>query len=154
MMHLNSDGAYPCPVCRWGQIKALPLMDAFSCDFCNYIFTINYEQQQLVLPSRQPALIWNWNGKKWVGAHLEGVEFGWSYILAAIALVGLPTTLIGLTLYTFPTTPDTPLSWFPYVWAGLTFLLHLGIVLWLMVEFYEFPLRAYLRRAFSRRFSS
>jgi len=40
-------GVYPCPVCRLGQLKALPTMDAIACDFCRHIFTVNLEKQQL-----------------------------------------------------------------------------------------------------------
>lgn len=138
-------GVYPCPVCRLGQLKALPLMDAMACDFCRHIFTVNLEKQQLKMPSRQPPLIWHWNGRNWTGAHLEGVELGWGYWLAAIALVFLPPTLIGLATYSFPPTPGTPLSWLPYVWTGLGFLSHLGIIGWLVIEYYQFPVEAYLR---------
>lgn len=145
MSQLDSDGTYPCPVCHLGRIQALPLMDALACDFCRQIFEVNLEKQQLRMLSRQPALLWYWNGKKWVGGSLEGVELGWGYILAALALVALPTILIGLTIYIFPPTPATPLSWLPYTWAGLTFLSHLGIIGWLAIEFYQFPVGVYLR---------
>jgi hypothetical protein len=142
---LNFDSAYPCPVCRLGQIRNLSLMDAFACDLCNHIFEANLDRQQLKMVARQPPLIWCWNGRHWIEPHLEGMELGWGYILAAIALVALPTTLIGLTLYAFPPTADTPLSWVPYVWAGLTFLSHLGIIVWLVIEIYQFPVGVYLR---------
>lgn len=142
---LNLDSAYPCPVCRLGKIRTMPLMEALACDFCSHIFEANLEKQQLAMVSRQPALIWRWNGKHWVEAHLEGIEFGWGYILAAIVLVALPTALIGLTTYAFPPTPDTPLYWIPYAWVGLTFLSHLGIVVWLMIEIYQLPIGIYLR---------
>ena len=141
----NYQGIYPCPVCRLGQISGMPLMDAMACDFCDQIFTADLEKQQLKMPSRQPPLIWRWNGRIWTGAHLEGVELGWGYWLAALVLVILPPSLIGLTLYTFPPTPGTPLSWLPYVWTGLAFLSHVGIIGWLVVEFYQFPVGAYLR---------
>ncbi len=138
-------GVYPCPVCRLGQLKALPLMDAMACHFCSNIFTANLEKQLLKMPSRQPPLIWHWNGRNWTGAHLEGVELGWGYWLAALALVLIPTTLIGLTIYILPPTPGTPLFWLPYVWTGLAFLSHLAIIGWLVIEFYQFPIAAYLR---------
>lgn len=142
---LNFNSAYPCPVCRLGKIRTMPLMEALACDFCSHIFEANLEKQQILMVSRQPALIWRWNGKRWVEAHLEGIEFGWGYILAAIALVALPTALIGLTTYAFPPIPGTPLYWIPYAWAGLTFLSHLGIVVWLMIEIYQIPIGVYLR---------
>lgn len=145
MTQLNFFGIYPCPVCRWGQLQSMSLMDAFSCDFCQHIFTAEAETQQIKLPSRQPPLVWRWNGKNWVEAHLEGVEWSWGYWLGAIALVVFPPSLIGLTLYAFPPTPGTPLFWLPYVWTFLAFLAHLGIILWLVIEFYQFPVAVYLR---------
>lgn len=138
-------GIYPCPVCRLGHIRAMPFMDALACEFCNQIFTANLERQQLKMPSRQPPLIWHWNGRNWTGAQLEGVELGLGYQLAAIALVALPTTFIGLAAYFFPPTPGTPLFWLPAVWTGLTFLSHLGIIGWLAIEVYQFPVGMYLR---------
>ncbi|MBV8886360.1 MAG: hypothetical protein JO235_20530 [Chroococcidiopsidaceae cyanobacterium CP_BM_RX_35] len=141
----NYQGVYPCPVCRLGQIQALPLMEAMACDFCHHIFTVNLEKQQLQMPSRQPPLTWHWNGRNWTGAQLEGIELGWAYWLAAAALVLLPTTLIGLTVYAFPPTPDTPLSWVPTVWVWFAFVSHLAIIGWLVIEFYQFPIGAYLR---------
>ena len=50
----NYYGAYPCPVCRVGKITHMPMMEAMACDFCHQIFTVNIEQQQLKMPSRQP----------------------------------------------------------------------------------------------------
>lgn len=141
----NYQGVYPCPVCRLGQISGMPLMDAMACELCHHIFTGDLEKQQLKMASRQPPLIWRWNGRNWTGAQLEGMEFGWGYWLAAFALVVLPPTLIGLTLYAFPPIPGTPLFWLPYVWTGLAFLSHMGIIGWLVVEFYQLPVRAYLR---------
>ncbi|PPS41241.1 hypothetical protein [Chroococcidiopsis sp. TS-821] len=145
MNSLNLHDSYPCPVCRLGQIAALPLMDAMACNLCRQIFEVDLEKQQIKMPSRQPALLWNWNGKRWDGARLEGVEFGWGYVFAAIALVLLPPTLIGLVILIHPPTPDTPLAWLPYVWATLGFIAHLAIVGWLAIEFYQFPLGLWFR---------
>lgn len=142
---LDYQGVYPCPVCRLGQIIAISLMDALACDCCNHIFTADLERQVLKMADRQPPLTWRWNGRNWIGAHLEGVQWGWLYWLFALALVVLPTALIGLAAYTFPPTPGSRLSWLPIVWTGLTFLSHLAIVGWLAIEFYQFPVWAYLR---------
>lgn len=144
-LQLNLPGTYPCPVCYMGKISTLPLMDALACDFCQQIFTVNLEKQQLKMPSRQPPLIWRWNGKKWTGAHVEGVELSWGYWLAAVALVVIPTSVIGLSAYNLHPTPGTPLFWVPVIWTGLTFLSHLGIIGWLIIEIYQFPVQAYLR---------
>jgi hypothetical protein len=141
----NYQGDYPCPVCRVGKISHMPLMEAMACDFCQQIFTINVEQQQIKMPSRQPPLIWYWNGLNWTEAQIEGVEFGWGYVIAAVAFVLLPTVLIGIVAYNFPPHPETPLSWIPYFWTILTFLSHLAIIIWLFIEVYQIPIRAYWR---------
>lgn len=141
----NFLGVYPCPVCRLNQLKAMPLMDAMACDCCRHIFIADLERQLLKMVDRHPPLTWRWNGKTWKGVHLEGVELGWTAWIFAIALVVLPTSIIGVAAYTFPPEPGTTLSWLPVAWTGLTFLAHLAIVGWLVTEFYQFPLRIYLR---------
>ena len=142
---LNYQGDYPCPVCRLGKISQMPLMEAMSCDFCQEIFTVNLELQQIKMPSRQPPLVWWWNGYKWNQAQLEGVELGWGYVVAAIAFVILPTTLIAIGAYYFPPDRNLPFSGIPYIWTVLTFLLHLSIIIWILIEVYQIPIGAYLR---------
>ncbi|HLO51116.1 MAG TPA: hypothetical protein VK211_22065 [Kamptonema sp.] len=138
-------GAYPCPVCRWGQISTLPLMEALACDFCQHIFIANVERQVLKMADREPPMTWRWNGRNWIGAHLEGVELGWGYLVAAVGLIFLPPTLLGFAAYYFPPIPGSRLSWFPTAWTGLALVSHLGIVLWLVTEMYQFPVAVYLR---------
>jgi hypothetical protein len=142
---LNFHDDYPCPVCKIGKISHMPLMDAMSCDFCQEIFTVNLELQQIKMPSREPPLVWRWNGCKWSQGQLEGVELGRGYGIAAIGFVILPTTLIGITAYYLPPTPNAPLTWIPYFWTILTFLLHLAIIGWVFIEVYRIPIAAYLR---------
>ncbi|TAF07141.1 MAG: hypothetical protein EAZ77_10675 [Nostocales cyanobacterium] len=142
---LNFQEDYPCPVCRVGKISTMPLMEAMFCDFCQEIFTVNLETQQIKMPSRQPPLVWQWNGVKWNQAQLEGMELGWGYVFAAIAFVIFPTTLIGIGAYYFPPNPHVPLSWVPYIWTFLTFSLHLSIMIWIFIEVYQIPIRAYWR---------
>jgi hypothetical protein len=141
----DTHGVYPCPVCRVGKISHISLMEAMGCDFCHEIFTVNLEQQQIKMPSRQPPLIWRWNGFNWTEAQLEGVELGWGYGLAAITFVLLPTTLIGLVAYYFPPSVNDIVSWLPYIWTILTFLSHLSIIIWIFIEVYQIPVAAYLR---------
>lgn len=141
----NSHDIYPCPVCHLGKISHMPLMEAMSCDFCQQIFTVNLEKQQITMPTRQPPLIWRWNGKKWAEARLEGVELSWFYWVLAAAFVFIPTSLIGVVAYSFHPSPGTRLFWLPYLWTALTFLSHLSIMVWLFLEIYRFPVTAYLR---------
>lgn len=142
---LNYQGIYPCPVCHVGEISTLSLMEAMACQFCHHIFTADLKTQRLQMADKVPPLTWYWNGKSWVGAHIKEVQLSWIYAFAGVALIALPSTLVGLGAYLFPPLPGTPLAWLPTAWVGLTFLAHLAIVSWLVVEFYQFPVFAYLR---------
>ncbi len=143
--YFSIDGVYPCPVCRLGQIKALPLMDAMACDLCRHIFTASMEKQRLFMADRQRSPIWCWNGRTWVGVHASGVELSWGYLLIAVAFVLLLPTLIGLSAYFLLSTPGTSESWLPAVWTGLTFLFHLGIIGYAVVGYYQFSIGTTLR---------
>jgi hypothetical protein len=120
-------------------------METMACDFCQEIFTVNLEQQQIKMPARQPPLVWRWNGFSWAETQLEGVELGWGYGIAAIAFVFFPTILIGIVAFYFPPSLDAPLTWIPYIWTILTFLSHLSIILWIIIEVYQIPVTAYFR---------
>lgn len=142
--NLNLDGIYTCPVCRYGEISALPLMDAFACNFCQHIFTVQMEQQSLKIADTSLPLTWHWNGRSWQASG-NSVKIDWEIKLAAIAFVLLPTILMGLAAYIFPPVSGSYLYWFPLFWTGLTFLSHLAIVVSIFVEYYQFPIRLYLK---------
>ena len=144
--YLSDQEVYPCPICAVGEISTMPLMEVMACQFCRHIFTADYENQQLQMADRQPPLMWRWNGKSWSERQLKDVEIGWGYALGAIAFVVFPTTLIGITVYARPPVSSSPLSWFPVFWTGLTFVLHLGIIAQVVIEFLDFPLGAYLQQ--------
>jgi rubredoxin len=142
---LDYHDSFPCPVCRYGKISTLSLMDAFACDFCRHIFTANLEQQSLKMIDSSLPLTWYWNGGQWQGTARSGVETGWETWVLATAFVIFPPALVGVSAYLFPPLPGSPLSWLPVFWTGLTFLLHLACVLWLVVEYYQFPLLIFMR---------
>jgi hypothetical protein len=149
----HCQGIYPCPVCRHGKIAEMPMMETFSCSFCQHIFTTNYDKQLLKMADSQLPLTWYWNGKIWKGIHREGVEVGWAYILFAIAFVFLPTTIIATGVYLFPPMDDSLLSWLPLFWTILTFCSHLFCIIWLIIEYYQFPIFLYVR-ALKRKLAS
>jgi hypothetical protein len=120
-------------------------METFACSFCQHIFTTNLEQQLIKMADSQLPLTWRWTGKSWKGIQREGVELGWSYLILGLAFVLLPTAIVSLGVYLFPPLPDSALYWLPFIWAGLTFLAHLTCLLWLILEYYQFPIRLYLR---------
>jgi len=142
--NLSIEEVYTCPVCYHGQISAMTLMDAFSCNFCNHIFTADMARQSLKIADSSPALSWKWNGKKWKADHPQ-VEWNWAIQLLAVGFILLPTTLIGLSAYFFPPIPGTPLCWLPIFWTGLTFLSHSAIIVNIVIDYYQFPVKLYLK---------
>lgn len=152
---LTEHGTYLCPVCRHGQISALTLMDAFACDFCRHIFTLNLQQQTVqVVDSAQP-MTWRWNGRRWQPAYRDEPGLTAVVWFVAIVLVTLPAAIVWLSSYLFPPLPGSPWSWLPSVWLGLTLGLHLLMVGWLAAEHYQIPLyvasRVRLRSWFRQR---
>lgn len=149
----HHQGEYPCPVCRHGKVTEMPLMETFSCNFCQHIFTTNFDKQLLKMADSQLPLTWYWNGKIWKGIHREGAEVGWAYLLFAVAFVFIPTAVISIGVYLFPPMNGSFLSWLPLTWAILTFSAHLFCVIWLIIEYYQFPIFLYIR-ALKRKFST
>lgn len=143
--HFNYHGVYHCPVCRHGEIAAIPLMEAFACNFCRHIFTANVEQQRIKMADSQIPLTWRWTGRNWQGIGAEGVNMGWGLWLSAMAFILAPTTIVGGGAYIFPPLPGSHLSWLPFAWTGLTFFSHLACVAWLLVEYYQIPVVLYCR---------
>ena len=93
----------------------------------------------------QLPLTWRWNGRNWQGIQREGFELSWIYGLAGVAFVFLPTGIIGLSAYLFPPISGSYLSWLPSFWTAITFFSHLVCLIWLLIEYYQFPLLLYLR---------
>ncbi|MBD2461607.1 hypothetical protein H6G89_11150 [Oscillatoria sp. FACHB-1407] len=136
---LSYQETYICPICRHGQITGLTLMDAFACDFCRHIFTANLPEQSVqVVDSSQP-MSWRWNGRNWQVAYQDDFNLTMMIWLIGVLLVGLPSAIVWLSAYTFPPLPGSPWAWFPMVWVGCTFLVHLVLVLWVMAEHYQLP---------------
>jgi hypothetical protein len=152
---LDYQGTYICPVCRHGQISGLTLMDAFACNFCRHIFTANLHNQSVqVVDSSQP-MSWRWTGQNWQVAYRDDGNLTAFIWLVGSAMVVLPAAIVWLATYTFPPLPGSPWDWFPRVWVGCTFLVHLFMVTWLMAEHYQFPIyvsgKVRLRSLFNHR---
>ncbi|MEL6440819.1 MAG: hypothetical protein AAFQ80_16380 [Cyanobacteria bacterium J06621_8] len=149
----HHQGEYPCPVCRHGKIEEMPFMETFACNFCQHIFTTNYDKQLLKMVDSQLPLTWYWNGKVWKGIHREGTDGGWAYLVFATIFVLLPTAIISIGVYMYPPISGSLLSWVPVFWTILTFLAHLLCVVWLIIEYYQFPIFLYIR-ALKRKLSN
>ena len=152
MKQLNPNETYPCPVCRSGEVEPLPLMeDTLSCQFCQHLFKADFSQQLLTMMDSEIPLSWYWDGKKWSSPQRKGLELGWESAIAALLFLLLPPLIVGTGAYLFPPVPSSPLAWLPIAWTGLTFLTHLGILLWLAIEYYQFPVVMYLRALLRQR---
>ena len=138
-------GEYFCPVCRHGKVSEMPMMETFACNFCQHIFTTNFDKQLLKMADSQLPLTWYWNGKTWKGIHREGVEVSWSYFIVALGFVLLPTSIVASGMYLFPPSEDSLMSWMPLAWTIITFCAHLACIIWLVIEYYQFPIFLYIR---------
>jgi hypothetical protein len=135
---IRFDVRYPCPVCRHGYIESLFMVDAFSCEFCHHIFTV--DGLHLRLEDNMQPFRWRWNGDRWMSLRKE-ISPDWLLIIWALGFlfVSLPTALVWLAYHTFPPLPGQSGAGFPAVWTGLVFLSHFIIVAWLYVEHFQFP---------------
>jgi hypothetical protein len=136
---LHYDHHYLCPVCHHGQIASLTLMDAFACEFCRHIFTANLEAQTIQVADSLQPMSWRWTGTYWQSAYRPQEDMAIATWGLAIAVMVLPTLLIGVSAYIFPPPKNQWLS-FSLFWCILTFVLHAGMVGWVIAEYYQFPL--------------
>jgi hypothetical protein len=150
---------YPCPVCRHGDLEGLFLVDAFSCGFCRHVFTVDSTSQYLCLEDTAQLLQWRWTGDRWVSSRSVMTQDSrlllWGF---SLALVILPTSIVGLFSYIFPPLLSEGGTSFPLLWTGLTFLSHASIVGWFCLEYYQIPvyliLKFYIQRLFQPLLSS
>ena len=137
---LTLSDQYSCPICQYGQIAELTLMDAFACDFCRHIFAANLPEQTVQVVDSAQSMAWRWNGQRWqpvVAAQTTVVLALW---LIGVLLATLPPLIVGAAVYIFPPLPDSRWPWFPLAWVLCTFAVHLGMVGWLLAEYYQLPI--------------
>lgn len=143
-----------CPVCRYGNLDEIVLMDAVSCNFCRHIFSVNAAQSILTLEDTVQPARWYWTGQRWA-QHFQSdpPQRLWLWGLVTF-LVLLPTTLVWVPSQLFPPAPDTAWAVFPVLWTFFTFACHGGLALWLLSEHYQWPLyvrvRILLQQLFAR----
>jgi rubredoxin len=149
-MSLTLQDSYRCPICRYGKLNAMVMMDAFSCDFCRHIFSVNLEQQILRVEDRVPKTGWRWQNDRWTTLKPLDVDLSILVWITSIFLVTIPSGMIGLSAYVFP--PIGGLMWnsFSIVWAEITFSVHFLIATWLLVEHYQLPSYVAARIAIDR----
>ncbi|MEM9002400.1 MAG: hypothetical protein AAGE59_02615 [Cyanobacteria bacterium P01_F01_bin.86] len=152
---LELGDSYPCPVCRHGQISSLILTEAFACNFCRHILSVDLKQQQVQVVDSTQSITWAWNGQRWRVVHdNRSADVSGLVAFTAIVLVVLPPSLVWLAGFIFP--PLSPTSQIPFstFWALLVLVAHLSLVLWLLGEYYQIPFYIAAKvRLFHRRFS-
>jgi hypothetical protein len=144
---LRYEDNYPCPFCRQGQIRCLYLMEVFSCDLCDRIFSANLAQQTLKLETGvgPRAKQWYWCGDRWRSRRQSASELIVGLQLLSIVIILLPAALIGISGYMFPPLPTQQSIGFPVLWTALTGASHLAIVLWFWLEYYQISVWVILR---------
>lgn len=137
---LSLSDTFPCPVCRQGQIEAIALTEAFACEFCRHIMSVDLPAQQVqVVDSSQP-LTWSWNGQKWRLARGENAaELSAMVVIAAIVLTLVPAGIVWLSGTIFPPLTSSAQPSFSTIWSWITLAAHLAFVLWLIGEYYQIP---------------
>lgn len=137
---LSLSDSFPCPVCRQGQIEAIALTEAFACEFCRHIMSVDLPAQQVqVVDSSQP-LTWSWNGQKWRLARGENAaELSAMVVIAAIVLTLVPAGIVWLSGTIFPPLTSSAQPSFSTIWSWITLAAHLAFVLWLIGEYYQIP---------------
>jgi rubredoxin len=136
---LALDGNYICPVCRHGTLSAIVLMDAYSCHFCRHIFTANLLDQTVRVEDSSQPTTWRWTGTKWQATNQVDVDLTITIWFVGALITLLPPTLVWVSTHTFPPMEGSDWYWFPTVWIVLSFLIHFGMVAWLLVEQSQLP---------------
>lgn len=136
---LDYHDTYACPVCGHGELSLLTLTEAFACNFCRHIFSVNLASQSLQMIDSAQPMVWFWTGERWrhnrrSDSHVTAVV--WSF---ALAIACLPALLIILSNYMFPPIDSEGPNQFSIIWTLITLLAHAGIVLWLIAEHYQWP---------------
>lgn len=138
---LNLNDTYPCPLCRHGQIQTLVLTDAFACNFCRHILAADLSKQRVSVIDSTQKITWRWEGQRWRVQHGEqDSHLSMVVISVAVVLTVVPAGVVWLSGLLFPplSTASSSVT-FSMMWAFLTFLTHLGLVLWLVGEHYQIP---------------
>ncbi len=150
-MPAAADSGLPCPVCRHGTIRSLPLMDeTWACFSCQHLFAVKGDAAMVRLLDAQGSLTWSWQARlgAWRRWQPQATALGWGYAIAGVLFALLPPLLVEMPAYWFP--PRTG-GWLPHFWALLTLLVHGGILAWLVLGYLQLPVGLYLQALWRQR---
>jgi hypothetical protein len=138
-LQLDTAATYDCPVCRHGQIQAMPLMDAYACNFCRHILEANLDQQTVHIVDGAQPMGWRWLGGRWQPIYQSSSDLTLTLWVVGLALMLFPSGIVALGAYLFPPLePADGIQW-SLVWAVATLVAHTLMVGWLIAEHYQFP---------------
>ncbi|MGD1860923.1 MAG: hypothetical protein ACFB0E_13240 [Leptolyngbyaceae cyanobacterium] len=138
---LNFYDAFPCPVCRQGNLKTITLTEAFSCGFCGHVLSADLAIQQVKLVDSSQPLTWSWDGHRWQLKRDEKAQLLSALVLLIAAFLAIvPAGIIWLAGQLFPPLTETSAIAFSTVWSLITLATHLGLAFWLIGEYYQIPI--------------
>jgi len=126
---LETGGIYLCPVCRYGQIAPMVLMETYACNFCRHILSLDTTRQTARLEDTTMVFRWQWTGTTWRSLNTPPATLTYTAIILGVLLMTLPPGLIWLGQQMFPPLSGDRWHWFPLFWVGLTFFAHAVLVL-------------------------
>lgn len=136
---LSYEACYPCPLCRQGQLSCLTLTEAFACDVCQHIFTVNLNTSSIQLIDGPRPSVWRWTGERWLNRYQTDRQLTAIVWLMALILISLPAGLIALAGFLFPPLDRPAGLGFAELWAIATGVFHTCLVFWLLAEHYQWP---------------
>lgn len=134
----------PCPLCRWGTLTPLVMMETLACDFCGHLFQpqgIGVAQGgQLEVLDLGAPYTWQWQGERWRSLDGQSTQATpWIWLLAVFLTLG-PPALVLLAQYCFPPLDPAPGLTFGQGWAIATGLTHGFLGLGIVGSYYQVPL--------------
>ena len=143
---LDDRDQHPCPICNHGQLQAMAMMDeAWACDFCRHLFTLDLSAQILRVEDSIQPLQWRWMGRSWQPVRHSSDDLTPAIWIVAAGLAIGPVGIIGLSQYLFPPLPGARSVGFSQGWFISAAIGHLILAAWLLLEHYQLPLYVSLK---------
>ena len=132
---IEEHDVYPCPICRHGEISALFMTEAFACNFCRHIFSVQPDEGVIKVEDSSQPLTWRWNGRTWQSMHREDWDLTIVIWSMGLSLIFLPPTLVFVSCWSAWGSPA--LSPWTLVWTIATFCTHFVLISWMLAEHYQ-----------------
>ncbi len=116
-------------------------MEAFACQSCRHILTVDLPHQQICVADSLQPIHWRWTGNAWQTVRPTTKALTQTIWWVAAGLICLPATLVWVAGYVFPPLPSSQEALpFANLWAGITLGAHGIVVIWLLANYYQLPI--------------